>query len=113
MTRSKTTDLAHVPAGAPRILVRPAAVGVTIGAGCLVLAAMVPAALLLPVLAVMSIAAAGGIALVAWLVRAERRTDGVNAWDAAGACALIGAAAGTMTRPDHVLQLFGYALVAQ
>jgi hypothetical protein len=54
-----------------------------------------------------SLAAAGAAALLAWCSGAERDSDGITLWDFAGALAFFGFAAGMLSEPAHVAQLFG------
>ena len=79
----------------------------------LVIAALVPPPLVLPVLSIVSIVNAGLVGLFAWCFGAERGGDRITAWDVSGACAFIGVAAGTFSKPEHVMQLFGLATTAQ
>jgi hypothetical protein len=79
----------------------------------LLLGWLLPAALVLPVISAASLAAAGAAALVAWSGRARRDGDGITLWDIAGVLAFIGFAAGMLSEPMHVAQLFGYATTAQ
>jgi len=68
---------------------------------------LLPAELFLPSLSVILLAAAGALSLLAWRRQADRHTDHVNLWDLAGAFAFIGFAAGMLSEPQHVMQLFG------
>jgi hypothetical protein len=70
---------------------------------------VIPSPLLLPTLSVVLLTVAGGLALLAWRLRIRRRPDRVDLWDLAGACAFIGFAAGMLSQPEHVLDLFGGA----
>jgi hypothetical protein len=79
----------------------------------LVLGWVTPAPLFLPSLSLLSLAIAGGLALLAWLLRVRRQTDDVNLWDVAGVCAFIGFAAGMLSQPEHVLGLFGHTSAGQ
>jgi hypothetical protein len=78
----------------------------------LVVAALVPAPMLLPFIGVMAFSAAGGTALAAWITGAEHRADAIDVWDVIGGAAFIGAAAGAMSRPEQILQFFSYATLA-
>jgi hypothetical protein len=69
--------------------------------------------LLLPALSLAWLVNAGCVALLAWSLRAKRHTDHVNLWDVAGAYAFIGFATGMISKPEHVLQLFGLAVPVQ
>ena len=79
----------------------------------LAIAALVPPALVLPVFSTVSIASAGLVALFAWCSGAGRSGDRITAWDISGACAFIGVAAGMFSKPEHVVQFFGLATMAQ
>jgi hypothetical protein len=70
----------------------------------LLLALMLPPALVLPALSLAALALAGHVAIAAWCAR--RDGDRVTLWDIAGAIAFIGFAAGMISDPDHVVQLF-------
>ncbi len=76
------------------------------------LAWLLPAPLVPPALSIVSFAIAGGVALYAYCSGADRGADGITAWDVAGAFALIWVAAGTLSEPETVLQLFGHAKMA-
>jgi ABC-type Na+ efflux pump permease subunit len=72
----------------------------------LVLIALVPRPIVLPMLCVLALAGAALAAVFAWLRNAQRYSDRVTPWDVAGALALIGFAAGAVSEPDQVLLLF-------
>ena len=74
---------------------------------------LMPPPFVLPTLCLVSLASAGGLTLLAWWLRAKRQTDRVNLWDVAGACALIGFAAGMLSPPEYVVQLFEHAVTVQ
>jgi hypothetical protein len=74
---------------------------------------LMSAPLLLPSLSLAALVNAGCVALLAWFLRAKRHTDHVNLWDIAGAYAFIGFASGMISKPEHVLQLFGLAASVQ
>jgi hypothetical protein len=74
---------------------------------------LMSAPLLLPALSLAWLVNAGCVALLAWSLRAKRHTDHVNLWDVAGAYAFIGFAIGMISKPEHVLQLFGVAAPVQ
>lgn len=65
---------------------------------------------LMPAIAAICTAMAAGAGATAWLVHASPGGERVTLWDCAGACALIGIAAGTFSQPLHVAQLFGVAI---
>ena len=79
------------------------------GAPILLLVWLLPAFQVLPIYSLVSLAAAGAAALLAWLSAAERESDGINLWDVAGALAFFGFAAGMLCKSAHVVQLFGLA----
>jgi hypothetical protein len=72
----------------------------------LVLIALVPRPIVLPMLCVLALAGAALAAGFAWFSRAKRQSERVTPWDVAGALALIGFAAGAVSEPDQVLLLF-------
>lgn len=74
---------------------------------------LIPVPLLLPALSLVALAAAAAAALIAWWARANPRTDHVNLWDIAGACAFIGFAAGMISQPEQAVNLFGFAATAR
>jgi 4-hydroxybenzoate polyprenyltransferase len=74
---------------------------------------LMPAPLRLPALSLASVTIAGALALVAWWMHAKRRTERVNLWDVAGAFAFIGFAAGMISQPEYVVQLFGLGMTAR
>lgn len=69
--------------------------------------------LVLPVLSVIAIVSAGVVALFAWYSGEDHGSDRLTCWDVSGACAFIGCAAGMLSRPEHVVQVFGLATNAQ
>jgi hypothetical protein len=104
MTRSRSAH--HVTNAPPsRDRTGVAAAGAS-AALCLALVWLVPVPVLLPVLAPIVLALAGGLALIAWCAGSRRDTSSVNLWDVAGACALVGFAAGVFSDPEDVLYLF-------
>jgi hypothetical protein len=74
---------------------------------------LVPAGLLVPALSLFAITGAATAAAYAWGTHAPRRGSGVTAWDISGACALCGIAAGMLSEPENVVQLFGLATTIQ
>ena len=73
----------------------------------LVIAWLVLPPVFLPVLSLTSLAAAAGFALYVQLRGARRRMAGLSSRDLAGGLAFLGFAAGMLSKPDQVLQLFG------
>jgi hypothetical protein len=73
----------------------------------LVLAALLPRPFVLPVLSLAALAAAGAIALAALWYGAARHTAHITPWDAVGALAFIGFAAGMLSEPEQAALLFG------
>ena len=76
------------------------------------LAAHLPIDLLLPAIAVLAFALAAFAAAIGWMTRTRRDVVAVTIFDFAGACVLIGIAAGVFSEPNHVLQFFGAAMTA-
>ncbi len=72
------------------------------------MAAHLPPGLLLPAIAALAFAIALVAAVTGWATRTPRTTGSVTIWDFAGACVLIGAAAGTFSESVQVLQLLGF-----
>ena len=70
--------------------------------GLLVL--FLPPPLILPAISTLLLAAAGGIALIAWR-RPRPHQSMVSYWDLAGAMTFIGIAAARMSEPDQALPL--------
>ena len=75
----------------------------------IVVACLVPPALVLPVLSIAFLAAAGVLALIACCIRSDRNSKEVSVWDLSGACAFIGFAVGIFSTPENVLAVFGHA----
>jgi hypothetical protein len=73
------------------------------------LAAHLPPDLLMPAMAVLAFATALVASVAGWLTRASRQAATVTIWDFAGACVLIGIAAGTFSETVQVSQLLGIA----
>jgi hypothetical protein len=74
---------------------------------------LVPPPLVLPALSFVSFMAAGIVGLFAYYSAADRHADGITLWDVAGVFALIWVAAGMLSEPEHVVQLFGHLIMAQ
>jgi hypothetical protein len=84
-----------------------AAMTLLAAAPIVLVAVFVPRPLVLPVVSLVAITAAGLAALLAWLIRAKRRGNSLTTWDVAGACALIGCAAAMLSEPENVLAVLG------
>ena len=84
-----------------------------VGASIHLLVWLLPAAQVLPMFSLVSLAAAGAAALLAWRNGADRDSDRITLWHVAGALAFFGFAAGMLSEPTHVAQLFGLATAAQ
>jgi len=91
----------------------PAALTASTGAAFLLLMTFVPAPLVLPALATVSICVSGMAAFVAWWTAAERSSTALTPWDISGAFALIGCAAAILGKPENVAQLFDRLIMAQ
>jgi len=76
------------------------------------LAAHLPSHLLLPAIAVFAFATAAISAGLGWMTRTTRNAATVTIWDFAGACVLVGVAAGTLSESVQVSQLLGVATTA-
>ena len=72
----------------------------------ILVAYLVPPALVLPVLSIALLTTAGVLALIAWYIRSDRNANKMTVWDLAGACAFIGFAAGILSTPENVLAAF-------
>lgn len=77
-----------------------------------VLAAHLPSSLLLPAIAAFAFATAAFAAALGFLTRTARDAATVTIWDCAGACVLIGIAAGAFSESVQVSQLLGIATTA-
>ncbi len=73
------------------------------------LAANLPSSLLLPAIAAFAFATAAVASALGWMTRTARDTATVTIWDFAGACVLIGIAAGAFSESIQVSQLLGVA----
>jgi hypothetical protein len=62
--------------------------------------------LMLPLASVLLLACAAAAAVAAWLTSAERNTLYINLWDLAGAYAFIGFAAGMLSNPQEVSEIW-------
>jgi hypothetical protein len=71
----------------------------------LLLSALLPRPLVLPVLCLIALAGATIAALLAWGRGAVRNSRQVTAWDVAGALAFIGFAAAMLSNPEQVIYL--------
>jgi hypothetical protein len=67
---------------------------------------MLPVALVLPILSILVIAAAGLTALIAWMRPQRRSSDRITYWDIAGALTFIGLCAALLSDPEQALPLF-------
>ena len=74
---------------------------------CAAVALLVPAPLILPAFSGVTLCAAAGAVLVAWLKKDPTDRREITLWDMAGAFALIGFAAGVLADVPQVLDLFG------
>jgi hypothetical protein len=79
-------------------------------ASCVLLVWLVPPALVLPALGLVSFTAAVVVSLFAYCSGADRHADGMTLWDMAGAFALIWVAAGMLSEPEHIAQLLGHMM---
>jgi hypothetical protein len=97
--------MAELPSLGPRV----AAIGLLAAAAApaLVIAMLVPAGLILPVLCFMSLFNAGLAALFAWRSGTPQGGSRITAWDFAGACLFVGFAAGVLSDVEQGAQLFG------
>ena len=68
---------------------------------------LAPAQPNMPGLCLASLTGSAVVALLAWVLRAERRTDYFNLWDAVGVYAFIGFGAGMLSKPEEILRLVG------
>jgi hypothetical protein len=94
-----------------RHLERSALIVATLAAG-LLLVWFVPPPLVLPVVGIVSFTVAVVIALFAYYSGADRHAHGMTPWDVAGAFALIWVAAGILSKPEHLVQMFGHMTMA-
>ena len=76
----------------------------------IVIAANLPSPLLLPGISALAFVAAAVAATAGSLMQAEQSVDKVTIFDFAGACVLIGIAAGMFSDPHRVSQFFGAAI---
>lgn len=96
---------------------RPAGIDVPLAAAIaaiplVAVIAHLPLSLLLPGIAALALASAAFAAALGWLVQAPRGGARVTIFDFAGACLLIGIAAGSFSDPHRVSQFFGVAIAA-
>lgn len=77
---------------------------VGIGAALFAATNIVPAQLLLPVLAIASVAVAGAVFLLGWWLGVPRDRNEPTLWDIAGGCLLIGIGAGVFSDSDRATQ---------
>jgi hypothetical protein len=69
------------------------------------LAALLPRPLVLPVLCLVAIAGAAVVSFVGWKRGSARDARHVTAWDVAGALVLVGCAAAMLSQPEQVFYL--------
>lgn len=74
-----------------------------------IVVSLVPAQWLLPAVSMLAIGIAALAAAAGWLFGAGRERADVTIWDFAGACVLVGIAAGMLGDPQRVLEFFGAA----
>jgi hypothetical protein len=74
---------------------------------------LVPPALLLPAFSLFAVTCAAAAAAFAWRTGATRESRNVTAWDFSGAFVLGGIAAGMLSEPENVVQLFGLDTTVQ
>jgi hypothetical protein len=70
---------------------------------------LVPLPLVWPVMSLVSLTNAAVVSLLAWRAGPRQDDDLFDPWDLAGACAFVGFGAGMLSKPEHVLALFGLA----
>jgi 4-hydroxybenzoate polyprenyltransferase len=71
----------------------------------LLLVVLLPAGLVVPAFAIVSLMAGAGIALYAWL-HGDRQVPGrVTVWDVASTCVFLGFAAGVLGDHQHVMDI--------
>ncbi|HXF54073.1 MAG TPA: hypothetical protein VNK52_08110 [Hyphomicrobiaceae bacterium] len=87
----------------------PAIAASLVVAPVVVLAWLLPPALVLPASSLVLLMGAAIAALAAWLGRIELGASRITLWDLAGAFAFIGFAAGALSEPMHAAQLLGVA----
>ena len=75
----------------------------------ILIASLAPPGIVLPVLSIVYLAAAGVLTLIAWGVRSKRNSNKVTLWDLSGACAFLGFAAGIFSNPEDVMTAFAVA----
>ncbi|MFC5069781.1 LPXTG cell wall anchor domain-containing protein [Flaviflagellibacter deserti] len=71
----------------------------------LMLAVLLPAGLVVPTFAIVSLMAGAGIALYAWLHGDRQMSGRVTVWDVASTCVFLGFAAGVLGDHQYVLDL--------
>jgi hypothetical protein len=71
----------------------------------LLLASLLPRPLVLPVLCLIAIVAAGIMSLIAWGRGSVRDSQDVTAWDIAGALAFVACASAILSNPEQVISL--------
>jgi hypothetical protein len=103
------TERGFAPLSLPKALARYldlAGLVVIVAAPGLLLLWLVPLALVLPILSIMSFVIAGVAALVAHYSGTDRRAPGASAWDIAAAFTLIWIGAGMMGGGKQFAELF-------
>ena len=107
-TRDRQARPAHqIPAPPPALYFLGTA------AGILTIVSLAPPTLILPVLSLVATTSAAAVALLAWFSGAARHSNEVTSWDVAGALAFIGFAAGMLTGPEQIRELFGPETMAR
>ena len=71
----------------------------------MLLASLLPRALVLPALCLIAIAGAGIAAFVAWKRNSAANAQHVTAWDVSGALAFFACAAAMLSHPEHLIHL--------
>lgn len=71
------------------------------------IALLAPKTIALPAASLVSILLAVAVAIYAWRMRVNYRSQGLTFWDLAGMLAFIGFGAGAMSEPAAALELFG------
>jgi hypothetical protein len=93
-----------------RPLATAAVLTVLAAAPLVLLAALVPRPLVLPVLSIVALIIGALAGAVAWAGGANRGGDRITLWDVSGAFVLIGCVASALSDPNEVLQLGNTAL---
>ncbi len=106
MTVHQHSGFSHSTSFAAQPHVPPAAIFLALVAPALLSLLLFNAAFVLPSLSIISLAVAGMVALLAWATASKPDGAHITLWDLSGLYAFVGFAAGMLSEPEHIVELW-------